>query len=160
MPAANPYCPSSKLSKFLLLCSTQQEILVAGFCTDACHQRLWGLACVSHVLSLRFPQQTKASKVSFLPALFIMMPFIVCPSQLILHPSHFHYKFKISASQNSIQTKDSPDMNAISNQLPGHSSLTIIFLLYSLTIEFKDYTADMLSEFMEVVMGKEKTPLS
>lgn len=65
MPSANPYCPSSKLSKFLLLCSTQQEIFVAGFCTDACHQRLWGLACVSHVLSLRFPQQTKAPKVSF-----------------------------------------------------------------------------------------------
>lgn len=51
-------------------------------------------------------------------------------------------------------------MNAISNQLPGHSSLTIISLLYSLTVESKDYTADMLSEFMEVVMGKEKTPLS
>lgn len=47
-------------------------------------------------------------------------------------------------------------MNAISNQLPGHSSLTIIPLLYSLTLEFKDYTADMLSEFMEVVMGKRK----
>lgn len=147
-----PSFPSSYSSALL-----SKKYSLLGF---ACHQRLWGLASVSHVLSLRFPQQTKASKVSFLPALFIMMPFIVCPSQLILHPSHFHYKFKISASQNSIQTKDSPDMNAISNQLPGHSSLTIIFLLYSLTIEFKDYTADMLSEFMEVVMGKEKTPLS
>lgn len=51
-------------------------------------------------------------------------------------------------------------MNAISNQLPGHSFLTIISILYSLTVELKDYTADMLSEFMDVVMGREDTPLS
>lgn len=48
-------------------------------------------------------------------------------------------------------------MNAISNQLPGYSSFTIISLLYSPPIEFKDYTADMLPGFWE---GGEGTPLS
>lgn len=53
-----------------------------------------------------------------------------------------------------MQTKDSPDMNAISNQLPGYSSFTIISPLYYLPIEFKDYTADMLSGF--VVRGQKQ----
>lgn len=51
-------------------------------------------------------------------------------------------------------------MNAISNQFPGYSTFTLIFLLYSLPIQFKEYTDDMLPRFMAVVVGREKTPLS